>query len=150
VSHVIVIELCPITATPAATIDYAFVAKKLGELSALYDIQAVAFDRWRIEDMRRELDAVDVEIVLKEHAQGFKEMDPAIEALEDDLLEKRLRHANHPVLTWCIGNVRVEKNAGALRMLSKRKATGRIDGAVALAMACNLSVSFVPELGASW
>jgi len=134
-----------IIATPGATIDYAFVAQKLGELTALYDIKAVAFDRWRIEDMKRELEAAGVDIALVEHAQGFRDMDPAIEALEDDLLEKRLQHGNHPVLTWCVNNVRVEKNAAALRMFSRKKATGRIDGAVALAMACNLSVTFVGE-----
>lgn len=132
-------------ATPGPTIDYAFVARKLAELAAEYDIRAVGFDPWRIDDLRRELEAIGADVTLKEHGQGFKEMDPAIEALEDDLLEKRIRHGNHPVLTWCINNVRVEKNAAALRMFSKKKATGRIDGAVSLAMASNLSASFVGE-----
>lgn len=130
-----------LTTTPGSTIDYAFVARQLGELTERYNIQAIAFDRWRFEDLRRELDAAGVDITLVECSQGFRDMDPAIEALEDALLAKQLGHGNHPVLTWCVNNVRVEKNATNLRMFSKRKATGRIDGAVALAMACGVASS---------
>jgi len=128
-------------AKPGATIDYGWVAQKLGELSAKYKIQAIAFDRWRIDDLERELDEAGIDITVKEHGQGYKDMSPAIEALEDDLKEKRLRHANHPVLTWCVANTRVAKDPAGLRKFDKRKTAGRIDGAVALAMACNIAAN---------
>jgi phage terminase large subunit-like protein len=134
-----------IVATPGMTIDYSFVAVKIKQLTQEYDIKAIAFDKWRIDDLRRELNQINADVILVEHDQGFKDMDPAIEALEDDVLEGRLRHGNNPVLDWCVKNAKVEKNAGALRMLSKRKSTGRIDGVIALAMAEGLSVSYVPE-----
>ncbi|OFW42837.1 MAG: hypothetical protein A3J28_03690 [Acidobacteria bacterium RIFCSPLOWO2_12_FULL_60_22] len=131
-------------AKPGTTMDYGWVAQKIGELASLYDIQAIAFDRWRIDDLQRELDALGVVITLIPHGQGYKDMNPAVEALEDDLLERRLRHGNHPVLSWCIANAKVVEDPAGLRKFDKRKATGRIDGAVALAMACNLATN-IPD-----
>jgi phage terminase large subunit-like protein len=104
----------------------------------------LAFDRWRIDDLQRELDAEGIDVKLIPHGQGFQDMNPAVEALEDDLLEKRLRHGSHPVLTWCVANVRVTEDPAGNRKFDKRKATGRIDGCVALAMADNLSVVHEP------
>jgi phage terminase large subunit-like protein len=121
--------------TPGATIDYQFVAAEIAALTKKYRITAIAFDRWRIDDLRREFDE-DVDVLLLEHGQGFKDMSPAIEALEDELKDGVLNHGDHPVLTWCVANTRVVKDPAGLRKFDKRKATGRIDGAVALAMAC--------------
>lgn len=120
------------------TIDYRWVAKQIGELSKLYRIQSIAFDRWRIDDLERELQAEGVDVQLIPHGQGFQDMNPAVEALEDDLLERRLQHGNHPILQWCVANARVVSDAANNRKFDKRKATGRIDGLVALAMAANL------------
>jgi phage terminase large subunit-like protein len=131
-------------AKPGTTIDYRWVAHKIGELAALYDIQAIAFDRWRIDDLQRELDDIGVQVELIPHGQGYKDMDVAIEALEDDLLEHRLMHDNHPVLTWCSANAKITEDQAGLRKFDKRKATGRIDGVVALAMACNLATN-IPD-----
>jgi len=130
--------------TPGPTIDYAFVAQKIGELTRLYDIQAVAFDHWHFEDMARELNAAGVDLNAVDHAQGFVGMNPAIEAAEGDLMNKRIRHGGNPLLTWCVANVKIETNAAALRSFVKRKATGRIDAAVSFAMACNLAASHEP------
>ena len=122
-------------AVPGKTIDYRFVAKQIGELAALYDMQAVAFDRYRIDDLERELDAEGIEVALIAHGQGFKDMTPAIETLEDDLLECQLCHGDHPVLTSCAFNARVATDPAGLRKFDKRKATGRIDLLQSLAMA---------------
>jgi phage terminase large subunit-like protein len=125
-------------AKPGATIDYRWIAKEIGALSGLYGIHGIAFDRWRIEEMQAALDAEGVNVDLLEHGQGFESMNPSIEAAEDDLKEGRLRHGNHPVLTHCVYNVRVVKDQAGNRKFDKRKATGRIDGAQALAMAAGL------------
>ena len=128
-------------AKPGATIDYGWIARKLGELSGKFRIECLAFDRWRFEDLQRELDDAGINLAVKEHGQGYKDMSPALEALEDDLKEKRLRHGNHPVLSWCVMNAKVSTDPAGLRKFDKRKATGRIDGAVALAMACNMATN---------
>lgn len=129
-------------AKDGTTIDYRWVAKTIGELTSEFHIEAIAFDRYRIDDLQRELDAEGVSVTLVSHGQGFKDMDPAIEALEDDLLEEKLAHGNQPVLGWCVSNALISQDPAGLRKFDKRKATGRIDGAVAMAMADNLSVFY--------
>lgn len=128
--------------TPGRVIDFRCVALKLAELSKAYHIDGIAFDRWKIDFLKRELEEIGVDIELIPAGQGFKDMDPAVQALEDDLLSKNLKHTKNPVLTWCIDNVRVTMDPAGNRKFDKRKATGRIDGAVALAMAANLSATY--------
>jgi phage terminase large subunit-like protein len=70
-----------------------------------------------------------------EFGQGFKSMSPALRDLESLVLGRKLRHGNHPVLTMCMANATVERDAAGNRKLSKKRSSGRIDGAVALAMA---------------
>ena len=62
-------------------------------------------------------------------------MAPALNTLEADLLERRVDHGGHPVLTMCAANAVVKSDEADNRKLDKAKATGRIDGMVALAMA---------------
>jgi phage terminase large subunit-like protein len=133
-----------IIAKEGTTIDYRWVAKKIGELTGTYRIEAIAFDRWRIDDLQRELEAEGVNVKLIPHGQGYQDMNPAVETLEDDLLEQRLRHGNNPVLSWCVANARVVTDPANNRKFDKRKATGRIDGLVALAMAENLGAAKMP------
>ena len=124
---------------PGPVIDYAFVAAKIQEVLEDYEI-TINFDRWRIDDLKRELAKLgmewpDNEGPLRKHGQGYKDMNPAIEAAEDYLKAGKLRHGGHPVLTWCVSNAVVTKDPAELRKFDKAKATARIDGAVALAMA---------------
>lgn len=78
------------------------------------------------------------------HGQGFRDMNPAVETLEDVLAEGAMRHGMHPVLTMCASNVRVQQDPSGNRKFDKIKSTGRIDGIVALAMAMNGAVGGVP------
>jgi phage terminase large subunit-like protein len=133
-----------ITATPGKSIDYRWIAQQIGVFAKTYKIRSIAFDPWRIDDMVRALEDEGVDIELVPHGQGFKDMSPSIEALEDSLLESKLRHGNHPVLGWCINNAQVEKDPAGNRKFTKRKSTGRIDGAVALAMAEGLRKATKP------
>jgi len=120
--------------TPGQTVDYEFVAHKLAEIDRVYGIKALKFDRWRMKYLRKELERLEIDLPLVDHGQGYVSMAPALDALEADLLNKRLRHGNHPVLTWNAANAVVERDAAGNRKLNKAKSTGRIDGMVALAM----------------
>jgi phage terminase large subunit-like protein len=124
---------------PGPVIDYAFVADRINDLLQDYAL-TINFDRWRIDELKRELAKLglewgDNEGPLKPHGQGYKDMNPAIEGAEDLLKVGKLRHGSHPVLTWCVSNAVVTKDPAELRKFDKSKATARIDGAVALAMA---------------
>ena len=81
----------------------------------------------------------DERLPLVMHGQGFKDMSPSIEALEAELLNARVVHGMHPVLTMCASNALVVFNPTKARKFEKAKSTGRIDGLVALAMAIGIA-----------
>lgn len=120
---------------PGASIDYEVVAHDIADLLDGVNVQAIAFDRWRIDLLKKEFSRINLDLPLVEWGQGFKDMAPAIDNLEQLLLNDSIAHGGHPVLTMCMANARIEKDAAGNRKLNKAKATGRIDGAVALSMA---------------
>lgn len=121
--------------TPGATVDYEFVAQEMAEILSELNVEAVAYDRWRIDLLRKELDKIGADLPLIEWGQGYKDMAPALDALEAELLNARIAHGAHPVLTMCAANATVTKDPTGARKLDKSRATGRIDGMQALAMA---------------
>ena len=134
-----------LTPTPGASIDYSFIAHRLAEIAAQCDLRLIKFDRWRIDDLKRELDRIDCTVPLEPHGQGFRDMTPALERLEALALDGKLRHGGHPVLTWNAGNAIATMDPAGGRKLDKSKATGRIDGLVSLAMACSALAMGAPE-----
>ena len=128
-----------LTATPGASVDYEIVARRLCELCDDFDVQAIAFDRWRIDVLQRELQRLDRELPLKPFGQGFKDMSPALDTVESELLNGRIRHGAHPVLTWNAANAVATRDPAGNRKLDKMKARGRIDGLVAATMAMGLA-----------
>lgn len=127
--------------SPGRTIDPQAVALKLAELHGEYNIEAVAYDRWRIKDLQRELDAIGCDVVLVPHGQGFKDMSPSIDVLERLIFEAKIRHGGHPVLTMCASNAKTASDPAGNRKLDKLKSTGRIDGLVAMTMAIGKAAS---------
>lgn len=122
--------------TPGRAISKLAVLKRLVEISQVFDLQAVAYDRWRIEDLKQL--AADNEITLPAmvpYGQGYKDMSPAIEAFETALLNSQVVHPGNPVFTWCAANAVTVSDDAENRKLSKEKATGRIDLMVAAVMA---------------
>jgi phage terminase large subunit-like protein len=59
-------------------------------------------------------------------------------------LNGRVRHGGHPVLRMCAVNAVVTKDPAGNRKLDKSKATGRIDGMVALAMSMAVASQAIP------
>ena len=131
--------------TPGATVDYEYVAHDIGAILENLNIKAIAYDRWRIDLMRKELDKIGANLPLIEFGQGYKDMSSALDELESELLNKRVAHGNNPVLTMCAANAVVSKDPAGNRKLDKSKATGRIDGLVAMAMAFAMAATFQEE-----
>jgi len=127
--------------TPGRAVDKRHVAQRIGQLAGEFDIQTVAYDRWRIEDLRRVMADEGVDVNLEGFGQGFKDMAPALDQLETAVVNQQLRHGNHPVMTWNAANAVVEMDPAGNRKLSKAKATGRIDGLVAMVMALSMAMS---------
>lgn len=128
--------------TPGKVIDYDFVARDIGEITAGMSIAKLGFDRWRMDRMKAALEGAGVVLPLEPHGQGYKDMSPALDALEADLLKGIVRHGGNPVLAMCAANAVSVPDPAGNRKLDKSKATGRIDGMVALAMAEGVEAMF--------
>ena len=77
---------------PGRSTDPKAVALKIAELHGRYQIRALAYDRWRIEDLERELGAIGCNVPLVPFGQGYKDMAPAVDVLERLVEEGKLRH----------------------------------------------------------
>jgi phage terminase large subunit-like protein len=134
-----------IHATPGRSVDYSFVAGRIAELQVVYGLRRIAFDPYRIKYLERELAAIGVEVELIPHGQGFYRsqgsllwMPRSIELAEKLIGENKLSVAFNPCLRWNVASAVIEADAKNNRAFTKRKAKGRIDGAVALTMAIGL------------
>jgi phage terminase large subunit-like protein len=137
------IRLGHMAAIPGPTIRFSYVARQLVELSREFDIAALGYDRWRIDDFRQDLADVDASFPapLEPFGQGFKDMTPAVEWFAELALTGRLRHGGHPVLTAAVaGAITVTDAAGGIKVDKGKSNRGpvRIDGAVAAVMALGL------------
>jgi phage terminase large subunit-like protein len=68
-------------------------------------------------------------------------MPSSIAAAEQLIIDRRIRFIPNPILTWNIASATFERDAQGNRVLSKRKATGKIDGAVATVMATGAALN---------
>jgi len=142
-----------LTLTPGASINYEEVAIWLAEYCSTRNVVRIHFDRWRMDVLKSELDRIGAELPLQPFGQGFKDMTPALDVLESELINKNLRHGAHPVLTMCASNAVATRDPAGNRKLDKSKATGRIDGIVALAMALGASSATderLPSIGSDY
>lgn len=127
--------------TPGRSIEYEYVAQYLFELVRGGGVKKIAFDRYNMRHLRPWLVKAGlpesvIDSVFVDYGQGFVSMSPALRTLESLLLNGKIRHGNNPILTMCAANAVVTMDPAGNRKLDKKKARGRIDGMVALAMAC--------------
>jgi phage terminase large subunit-like protein len=139
-------------AAPGASIAYEHVARYLwSDVFARYRVIKIGFDRWNFRHLRPWLiEAGFSEGAIAENfvefGQGTQSMSPALRALEEIVLNKKLRHGSHPVLNMCAANAVTEGHDPANRKLSKKRSNGRIDGMVALAMAIGVAPLGPPRI----
>jgi phage terminase large subunit-like protein len=135
-----------------------FVAKRMVELADIFDLQAVAYDEYAVKWLQVALDDLGAKLPLIEHPQGYRRgkrdedairdakmrgepppaglwMPESIQKAEELVVEGLIEVNPNPILTWNIASATFERDAQGNRKLSKRKSTGKIDGAVALVMA---------------
>jgi phage terminase large subunit-like protein len=138
--------------TPGKSIAYEYVAQQVVAMLETMDVRKVGFDRWNFKHFRpwlikAGLSEERIADLFVEFGQGFKDMTPAVRTLETVLLDAKIRHGNHPVLTMCAANAVVKGDEAGGRKLDKLRSRGRIDGMVALAMALSVASEGIPSLG---
>jgi phage terminase large subunit-like protein len=115
--------------TPGRAINYSAIIQRLAEINAECDLVRVAYDRAYIKTFNMRCEEAGVKLPLEEFGQGFVSMSPAVQTLEAAVLDR---------------NVAIETDASANRKPSKKRATGHIDGVVALMMAMGAASSSKP------
>lgn len=128
--------------TPGRAVEYKFVARDIAKIFAEHDVRSIAFDRWGMQHLKPWLvEAGLSDTIINERfvpfGQGYQSMTPALNVLETMLTNGRMRHGNHPVLSFCAANAVVKTDETDGRKLDKKRSRGRIDGMVALAMAAS-------------
>lgn len=131
--------------TPGRAADRAAIVRQLADIRGRYDVQGIAFDRWRIEDLLKLLSDEDIELPLVEFVPGFKSYAPACDAFERAVLGRRMQHNGSPIMKWQAGNVIVETDAAGNRKPSKAKSGDKIDGIAAAIMAVGLAERSRPD-----
>ncbi|TKI02772.1 terminase large subunit [Martelella alba] len=133
-------------ATPGKAVNYGFVAVRIGELAAKFNIRCIAFDQYRIKYLEPELVNESVSVELVPHGQGYFKaqgsnlwMPRSIELFEEKLNSKALFILHNPCLRWNAASAVLEADQKDNRIFAKKKSTGRIDGVVAAAMAIGAS-----------
>jgi len=135
---------------PGKSVDYEFVAGRIRQLCDVLDVRQINFDRWNWRHFRPWLmkagfSEEEIEAKFKEFGQGYASMSPALRGLESKLLNGKIAHGGHKVLTMCAGNAVVHADKAGNRTLDKAKSYGRIDGMVALTMADAAAATYEPD-----
>lgn len=119
--------------TEGNVVDHAAIVEHVVELGERFGVQEVAIDRWNSTAVNTRLQ--DEGFTVAQFGQGFASMAAPVKELKRAILSGQFRHGGNPLLRMCFGNVVAEKDAAENEKFTKDKARGRIDGAVAAAMA---------------
>jgi len=129
--------------TEGAVINYKFIEKKIEELAETYQIKEIAFDRWGAHLLRQNLEDKGFNMI--SFGQGFQSMSPPSKELMRLVLEQRIAHGGNPILKWNMDNIVVKEDEAGNIKPDKKKATERIDGAVAAVMALDRATRQLKE-----
>lgn len=124
---------------PGKAVDRYAIALQMAEVASRYDVQGIAFDRWRFEDLNKILMDEGISVPMVPWGQGYRDFSPAVSELETLLLNEKLRHGGHPVLRMNAGNAVILTDPAGNRKIDKKRSRGRVDGIVCLSMAVGLA-----------
>ncbi|HEM5075621.1 TPA: terminase large subunit [Streptococcus suis] len=121
-----------IKTTEGNVVHYGFIEKFIEELSEIYHIKEIAYDRWNATQMVQNLEGIGLTMV--PFGQGYKDMSPPSKELYKLMMEGKIQHGGHPVLKWMGHNVVMRQDPAGNIKPDKEKSVEKIDGIVALIM----------------
>ena len=119
-------------ATPGNIIDYAYIEDKIEELSKIYNIREIAFDRSGSNMLVERLEGMGLTVV--PFGQGFKDMSSATRELHDQLMKENILYDNY-IFRWHVSNVNIDVDSAGNQKITKKRSKGKVDAAVAAVMA---------------
>lgn len=160
------------SAVDGAVIDKTFVAARIAELIAEHDVHFLAFDPAGIADFMAACEEIGLPVwrymgpdkpqgqglKLVSHAQGTRVMfedrqlcmPRSIERLEDRILTKTITIDASKVTYSCAANAQLITDGQKNRAFDKKRARGRMDGLVTIAMATGAATMNEVDAGVSF
>jgi phage terminase large subunit-like protein len=153
-----------LTAVPGKKMRLDFVAADLLEDAERFDLDFVAFDNYLIADFEATVEDMGGGLPMLDHPQGWNKrkretpdgedielwMPGSVDELETLIMEQRIRVHMNPALQSAVMSATFDRSPADLRRFTKHKATGRIDMAVALAMAVGAATARAEGAGQSY
>lgn len=127
--------------TEGNVVDYNAIESFIVQAGEKFQIKRICFDRWNATQLTQRLEA-EYNFEMVQFGQGFFSMSSPTKELERLVLERKIAHNGHKVLRWNMDNVCVEKDAAGNIKPSKKKATEKIDGVIALIMALSQALIY--------
>lgn len=129
-----------VRATPGDVVDYSLVAQYIEEVHKLYDLQLIACDKWKIDNLERNMPDwfEDVAIVF---SQGMMSMSPSIKEFERNYLLGNIVNDN-VVEDWMMSCADVKQDEhGNIKLVKPTlgRNASRIDGVITAIMAFDTS-----------
>ncbi|HFR3403911.1 TPA: terminase large subunit [Streptococcus suis] len=121
-----------IKTTEGNVVHYGFIEKFIEDLSEIYHIKEIAYDRWNATQIVQNLEGMGLTMV--PFGQGYKDMSPPSKELYKLMMEGKIQHGGHPVLKWMGQNVVMRQDPAGNIKPDKEKSVEKIDGIVALIM----------------
>jgi phage terminase large subunit-like protein len=117
------------------TIDRSLLLAWIAEQVSGLDLRGIASDRWMLADLQATAEREGIELPWMPHGAGFRDMAPALQAFEREVMEGRLRHGGNGLLRFAVSNVAIDLDAAGNRKPTKQRSIGRIDPAIAAILA---------------
>jgi phage terminase large subunit-like protein len=153
-----------LNAPKGQSIRFDHVAQSLADDDRDFDIGMVGYDRYAFSRLEEEISTLGLSINFVEHPQGGTKkgkptedmvraakaeqrepeglwMPGSLRALEEALLEGRIRLRRNPVLISAMMSAVTDEDRWENRWLAKERATNKIDAAVALCMALGTAMA---------
>lgn len=127
-----------VSKTPGNVTDFGFIESKILELSGLFDIVEIGFDRTFAGEIVQSL--LSEGLAMIEFGQGFLSMAAPTAELLRMLKGGELQHGGNPVLRWNASNLATAQDAAGNLKPDKEHSYERIDGIVALLNALGRAV----------
>ncbi len=150
---------------PGKVVRKEYIGARIAEVLDLYDVRWAAYDRYRHKELESEMFELGIHAPWIEHPQGFRRggqldivgqdgkkldnplwMPDSIDKFETRIIEKTIKVQASKVTRWQVSSVVIRPDPAGTgnRVFDKRKATGRIDGMVALAEAIGAAEMRLP------
>jgi phage terminase large subunit-like protein len=128
--------------TPGNVIDYDFIEQTILEDAEKFEIQEIAYDPWKAQEIVNHL--TEAGFTMVPIYQRYSGMAGATDTFEKKVLARELAHGGDPVMRWMVSctEVKSDRQGNIMPMKPRREQTGkRIDGVVASIMALGRAVT---------